>query len=98
MYAATLALNSGSQQVALEHLEAALKQDPDSDHVQYMLAVARAAEGDAQTAASHLLRSIELNPDNRFLARTESNFDLLREDEKIQQALRTALESRDAGS
>ena len=98
VYAATLALNAGSQDEALEHLEAALKKNPDSDHVQYMLALAQAAGGDAQAAASHLLRSIELNPDNRFLARAESSFDLLREDEAIQEALRSPLESSDTGS
>ena len=89
MYAATLALNAGSQEEAMRHLQAAVKQDPNSDHVQYMLAVARADSGDAQTAATHLLRSIELNPDNRFLARHEPSFELLREDEAIQQALKT---------
>ncbi len=99
VYAATLALNAGSQEEAIRHLDAAVQQDPDSDHVQYMLAVAKAAGGDAQTAASHLLRSIELNPDNRFLAREEPSFELLRGDDAIQEALKgPATDSRDAGS
>ena len=98
VYAATLALNSGSQQEALGHLEAALQQDPESDHVLYMLAIARAAAGDAQAAASHLLRSIELNPDNRFLAREESSFEVLSEDDAVQDALKSPLDPRDTGS
>jgi outer membrane protein assembly factor BamD (BamD/ComL family) len=89
VYAATLALNSGSLVEALEHLEAAAKQDPASDHVQYMLALARADNGDSEAAATHLLRSIELNPDNRFLARQETSFESLRHNEVIREALRT---------
>lgn len=89
VYAATLALNSGSLDEALRHLEAASKQDPNSDHVQYMLALVKAAAGDAASAAPHLLRALELNPDNRFLARQEPSFEPLREDEAIEEALKT---------
>lgn len=89
LFAATLALNSGSQDVALRHLKAAAKEQPESDHVQYMLAVARAYAGDAADAAAHLLRAIELNPDNRFLARTEPSFDRIREDDAVREALKT---------
>ena len=101
LFAATLALNSGSQGEALRHLKAAAKEQPDSDHVQYMLAVARADAGDAAAAATHLLRAIELNPDNRFLARTEPSFEPLREDAAVQEALKTpgeALREPDTGS
>ena len=89
LLAATVALNSGSRGEALRHLKAAAKERPDSDHVQYMLAVARADGGDAAAAAGHLLRAIELNPDNRFLARTEPSFDQLRADNAVREALRT---------
>ena len=57
IFAATLALNAGAQDEALQHLEAAMTQEPDSDQVQYMLAVARAASGEPSTAASHLQRA-----------------------------------------
>lgn len=89
VYAATLALNAGLHDEALRHLDAARRQSPDSDHVQYMLALARADRGDLKAAASHLLRSIELNPENRHLARQEPSLEPLREDETIQEALRT---------
>ena len=89
LLAATLALNSGSQGEALRHLRAAAREQPDSDHVQYMLAVARADAGDAADAATHLLRAIELNPDNRFLARTEPSFEPIREDDAVREALKT---------
>lgn len=87
IYAATLALNAGAQDKALEHLEAAVAEEPDSDHVQYMLAVARAAAGETTTAVTHLHRAIELNPDNRFLARHEPSFETLNENAAFRKAL-----------
>lgn len=89
VYAATLALNAGLHDEALQHLDAAQRQSPDSDRVQYMLALARADGGDLKAAGAHLLRALELNPENRYLARREPSLDLLREDETIQEALRT---------
>ena len=87
LFAATLALNSGLQDEALQHLDVCAQERPDSDHVQYMLAVARADAGDLSAAAGHLLRAIELNPDNRFLARNEPSFDRLRDDDAVRRAL-----------
>ena len=98
LYAATLALNSGLQDEALRYLNVCAKERPDSDHVQYMLAVARADAGDLPAAAGHLLRAIELNPDNRFLARNEPSFDRLRDDHAVQRALESpAAAPRTAG-
>ncbi len=90
VYAATLALNAGLHDEALRLLAAAQRQSPDSDSVQYMLALARAGRGDLEAAGTHLLRAIELNPDNRYLARQEPSLEPLREDEAIQEALRTS--------
>lgn len=87
VYAATLALNVGSEQEALQHLEAALVEAPDSEQVQYMLAVARAAAGEGSAAITHLYRAIELNPDNRFLARYEASFEALHDQEAVRQML-----------
>ena len=89
VYAATLALNNGATQDALAHLEAAAAREPDSEQVQYMLAVARAATGDGPTAVTHLHRAIELNPDNRFLARHEPSFEALQENEAFRQMVAT---------
>ena len=90
VYAATLALNDGATKEALAHLEAAAVQAPDSEQVHYMLAVARAATGDHATAVSHLDRAIELNPDNRFLARHEPTFQGLKEDERFRRMVTSA--------
>ena len=85
VYAATLALNAGAPDEALRHLEAALSERPDSDDVQYMLAVANAADGEHSAAVTHLQRAIELNPDNRFLARNEPSFEALQDEVSFQQ-------------
>ena len=66
-----------------------MTRDPDSEQVHYMLAVARAASGDKPTAVTHLHRAIELNPDNRFLARHEPSFEELEEDEAFRQMVAT---------
>lgn len=85
--AATMALNAGQPAEAINHLHEAGKQQTDNDKVEYLLGLAKAAQEDHQSAVAHLLRSIELNPDNRFPARSEQGFDLIREDESIVKAL-----------
>ena len=93
-YAATLALNAGAIDEALRHLEASAGQEPDSDHVQYMLAVARALGGEAEMAIGHLQRAIALNPDNRLLARQEPDFETLRDSDGFRQAVKSPPEPR----
>ena len=83
LLAATMALNAGQPAEAIEHLHKARTQQSDNDKVEYLLSLAAAAQEDHQTAVAHLLRAIELNPDNRFPARSEQGFDLIREDEGI---------------
>ena len=89
VYAATLALNNSTPQDALVHLESAASREPDNEQVQYMLALALAAAGNEPTAVSHLQRAIELNPDNRFLARHEPGFETMLENEVFQRLLAT---------
>ena len=86
-YAATLALNARSIDEALRHLEAASNQEPDSSQVQYLLAVARALEGEAEMAIGHLQRAIDLNPDYRLVACQESDFETLHDNDGFQQAI-----------
>ena len=85
--AATMALNAGRPAEAIEHLHEARTQQADNDKVEYLFSLAAAAQEDHQTAVAHLLRAIELNPDNRFPARSEQGFDLIREDESSADAL-----------
>ncbi len=84
VYAATLALNAGAEDEGLRHLAAAGALDPASDHVHYMLAVARALKGETNASVEHLRRAIELNPDNRLLAIQEPDFEPLRSEKVFQ--------------
>src|SRR5688500_3196527 len=45
VYAATVALNSGDHSGALDHLQRALGEDPESDHAHYIMAVALGMRG-----------------------------------------------------
>ena len=84
IYAATLALNGGATDEALRHLDAAARDEPDSAHVQYMLAVAHALADQAEPAVTHLERAISLDADTRLLARQEPDFQSLHDDEHFQ--------------
>jgi tetratricopeptide (TPR) repeat protein len=94
VYAATMALNAGDSQTALDHLRKALADVPDSDHAHYIMAVALASGGQMTEALGHLKRSIELNPDNRALARQDPDL----EDARELDGFRDALEVQSAAS
>ena len=79
VYAATMALNAGDAAAALDHLERALTDAPDSDHAHYIMAVTLASQGQSTKALNHLKRSIELNPDNRALARQDPDLEDVRD-------------------
>ena len=84
VYAATVALNSGTVSVAVEHLNAVANEKPADANVQYMLAVAHALSHDTSLSVAHLERAIALNPDNRLLARQEPDFENIHEDDRFQ--------------
>ena len=87
LYAATLALNDGAPDKAIQHLTAAEQLNADPGQIHYMMALAKADQEEPVSSADHLLRSIELDPDNRYLARHESAFDVLHDNELVQEAL-----------
>jgi tetratricopeptide (TPR) repeat protein len=89
VYAATVALNSGDHTGALDHLQRAIGEDPDSDHAHYIMAVALGMRGRADEALDHLRRAIGLNPDNRGLAREDPDLEALRSHESFGSALNT---------
>jgi tetratricopeptide (TPR) repeat protein len=78
LLSATVALNSGDYDGALAVLRHVQTDDADNDHAEYMLAVIAAARADEAGALEHLRRAIELNPENRALARQDGDFDGLR--------------------
>ena len=97
VYAATLALNAGDERGALNQLETAEADSADREEVQYMLAVVHATSGNKEAAVNYLRQAIELNPDNRFLARHEASFDAFEEDDVVQQMLASPFDDQDEG-
>ena len=89
VYAATVALNAGDSHAALEHLNRALAQAPDSDHAHYIMAVALSDRGDLDRALEHLRQAIALNPDNRSAALQDPDLSSLRELDAFREALGT---------
>ncbi len=79
IYAATLAINAGAFDDGLTQLRMALETEPSNDHVHYMLAVVHALRQDFASSLAHLQRSVELNPENRFLALQDADLAGLRE-------------------
>ncbi len=67
-------LNRRELDRAATHLEEALKQAPEADHVHYALALAYGLRGNMEGAYEHLKRAIELNPRNRAQALNDSDF------------------------
>jgi tetratricopeptide (TPR) repeat protein len=94
VFAATLAVNAGNYDEALEQLRAASDESPDHDHALYMLASVLALRDQVDEAVPVLLRAIELNPDNRSLARHDPDFEALRQYETVRIALEAAVPSK----
>jgi tetratricopeptide (TPR) repeat protein len=87
VFAATLAVNAGNYAEALDHLRIACSEAPEYDHALYMLASVLALRDEVDEAVPLLLRAIELNPDNRTLARHDPDLTALREFESVRAAL-----------
>ena len=87
VFAATLAVNAGNYDEALAHLRTASSESPEHDHALYMLASVLALRDDLDEAVPLLLRAIELNPDNRTLARHDPDLEALREFDNVRAAL-----------
>jgi tetratricopeptide (TPR) repeat protein len=89
VYAATMALNAGDAETALNHLQRAIDQDPDNDHAHYILAVALSTREQPDRALQHLRRAITLNPDNRSLARQDPDLESVRDLDEFRSVLDT---------
>lgn len=89
VYAATVALNSGDHNGALDHLNRALSEDPDSDHAHYIMAVALGMRQRSDEALQHLRQAIALNPENRNLARQDPDLESVRHHPSFKDVLDT---------
>src|SRR5688572_16293460 len=94
VFAATLAVNAGNYDEALEHLRTARNEWPDHDHALYMLASVLALRDQVEEAVPLLLRAIELNPDNRSLARHDPDLEVLRQFDNVRTALDAPVPSK----
>lgn len=91
LVAATVALNAGQHQRALELLNEILREDPASDLAEYMSAVVLATTGQLDQALARLQRAVELNPENRNLARQDSDLEALHEHEEFRRLMEAAV-------
>jgi tetratricopeptide (TPR) repeat protein len=87
VFAATVAFNAGDYETALDHLREANKAAPDHDLALYMLAAVLALRNEPYEAVPYLLRAIELNPENRAMARHDADLESLRNHELVRAAL-----------
>lgn len=89
VYAATMCLNAGDLAGALDHLQRALEEAPNSDHAHYIMAVALTMRGHFSDALEHLRLAVSLNPENRSLALQDPDLEQLREHEAFGETLET---------
>jgi tetratricopeptide (TPR) repeat protein len=80
-------LNSGNYEDAREHLEAILVEKEEADYAHYGVAVLNSMTGQAEDCLQHLSRAIELNPQNRILARRDSDFSDMADDPRFTELL-----------
>jgi tetratricopeptide (TPR) repeat protein len=81
-YAVAL-INGGNFVDARTHLEKILKQNPKADYATYGLAVLDCLTNRTEEALRNLQQAIKLNPNNRFQARNDSDFNTMADDPRF---------------
>lgn len=85
-YAVSL-LNSGQFDQARTHLEKILKQNSKADFAFYGMAVVDCLTGQVESSLKNLSEAIRLNPQNRFQARNDSDFQNMADDPRFTELL-----------
>jgi tetratricopeptide (TPR) repeat protein len=85
-YAVSL-MNLGDYVTAREHLDKLLKQAPKADYVVYGLAALDCLTGHVEDALRRLDEALRLNPQLRYQARNDSDFQNLAEDPRFTELL-----------
>jgi tetratricopeptide (TPR) repeat protein len=85
-YAVSL-MNLGDYVSAREHLERLLKQNPKTDYVVYGMAALDCLTGHVEDSLKGLDEALRLNPQLRFQARNDSDFQNLAEDPRFTELL-----------
>ena len=81
-YAVAL-INGGNYVDARTHLEKILKQNPKADYAVYGLAVLDCLTNRTEDALRNLQQAIKMNPNNRFQARNDSDFNAMADDPRF---------------
>ena len=85
-YAVSL-MNSGQFDQARSHLEKILKQNVKADFAYYGMAVVDCLTGQVEASLKNLSEAIRLNPQNRFQARNDSDFQNMADDPRFTELL-----------
>src|SRR6201987_1102985 len=80
-------MNVGDYVTAREHLDKLLKQNAKADYVVYGLAALDCLTGHVEDSLKHLDEALRLNPQLRFQARNDSDFQNLAEDPRFTELL-----------
>ena len=75
--------NRAEFEEAMRYLRQAVEMHPKNDHALYCLAATAARAGDTASALKALRSAIAASPANRAQARSDSDFDAIREDEEF---------------
>ncbi len=76
-------MNEGKYEQSIEHLNKALKYNPNCDYVIYALAASNCRIGNFDGALNNLKTAIHLKPENRYLAQHDSDFEPLMQDSRF---------------
>jgi len=90
-------LNARHLELAIEHLSKADKTAPNREHVKYALAAAHALQGNTDVAIEHLRVAIALRSGNRFLARSDEDFQPVASDPRFKRLVYSG-DGLDSGS
>ena len=75
--------NKGEYEDAIKLLKQAAEMQPQNEHALYCLAATSARAGDSATALRALRQAVDLGANNRTQAKTDTDFDDLREQEEF---------------
>jgi tetratricopeptide (TPR) repeat protein len=85
-YAVSL-MNAGQFDQARTHMEKILKQNAKADFAYYGMAIVDCLSGQVESSLKHLGEAIRLNPQNRFQARNDSDFQNMADDPRFTELL-----------
>jgi len=85
-YAISL-LNTGNYEDARDQFEGLLRKNSSADYAHYGLAVLNSITGQAEECLDHLHKAIELKPQNRIQARSDSDFNDMIDDPRFTELL-----------